>query len=711
MPAPTDVPAVAEVAPPSLSLSTVTSPVPPARIPVDAVTPSAPGVSPGPVQVSTDVGLSPPNNSNEPAVELTPARAAPVTGRTDTSTRGTSRGTAIGGQQSERSVPLGPASALVLASGAIGLIEARRRRRLRTAGYSILGPPDPAAALFEMQLRHRSNTERLARLDLSVRCAAPHLTANGLTMTGAIVSPTGEIDLLLDGDVAGACGPVEPFLQVGLTSWQLPATVATEDIPIGNRFAAFPSPLLAHVGVQTGSDIFVDIEAFGVLAVIGDEQRAESIVHGVMGSLAVSPFAETVSMSCVGMSLHAGALPRLRHFDEVADAVSAANEFAGASGSVDRSSGTMFDFRTRSSGEAWEPAVISMCGSDLDDSKIVAALAAAPAARGVVCVVDRDVAGAGLRMTETADGWRLSPLDLTIQPLGLTEDDLIELDELIADADLAPAPVPLVPLADEEAAFQEQPWSLMVRLLGPVEVVDASGTQATIAKSKALELVAWLAEHRQTSTRCGARSAMWDTEVRDATFANVVSEARRSLGRLVTPPEGMEWIARTLTEQLPLHPLVITDASLLQQRLDYARACADDEEAVYVLQPGLQLVRDVPFCGVNYLWSDAEGSLSNLTLLITAAATELGRRYLQLQNLEGVFWATGRGLVVLPGHEDLIALRMRARHHAGDLAGLRNEWDSYERVLHADSWSDGEPSARMESVRQELLRPTLTRRS
>ena len=60
--------------------------------------------------------------------------------------------------------------------------------------------------------------------------------------------------------------------------------------------------------------------------------------------------------------------------------------------------------------------------------------------------------------------------------------------------------------------------------------------------------------------------------MRDATFANVVSEARRGLARLVAPDEGEEWVARTLTEQLPLHTAVVTDADLVNERLAHARS-------------------------------------------------------------------------------------------------------------------------------------------
>src|SRR5690606_13147273 len=78
--------------------------------------------------------------------------------------------------------------------------------------------------------------------------------------------------------------------------------------------------------------------------------------------------------------------------------------------------------------------------------------------------------------------------------------------------------------------------SLVVRLLGGVELVDADGRAARIDRSKTLELLAWIVSHRDRSTRSGARTALWDLDVRDTTFANVVSDARRTMARHVTPP-------------------------------------------------------------------------------------------------------------------------------------------------------------------------------
>jgi hypothetical protein len=115
----------------------------------------------------------------------------------------------------------------------------------------------------------------------------------------------------------------------------------------------------------------------------------------------------------------------------------------------------------------------------------------------------------------------------------------------------------------------------------------------------------------------------------------------------------------------------------------------------------------MPFAGTSYLWPDAEGTTSALVLLATSAAGELAAHYLSIDDVDGVFWATGQGLRVLAGHEELIGLRMRAHACRGDLAGVRSEWESYERALNADNWSAAEPSPKLVELRRDLLAPSM----
>jgi len=144
------------------------------------------------------------------------------------------------------------------------------------------------------------------------------------------------------------------------------------------------------------------------------------------------------------------------------------------------------------------------------------------------------------------------------------------------------------------------------------------------------------------------------------------------------------------------------DADLVADRLGHARV-QPPAQALATLRPAVEMVRDMPFTASNYLWPDAEGITSNLVLLAISATAEFAGHALSLGDIDGVFWATGKGLRVLPGHEELIALRMQAHARAGDLAGVRNEWESYERVLAADAWSDGEPAPKLLALRHQLL--------
>jgi hypothetical protein len=313
---------------------------------------------------------------------------------------------------------------------------------------------------------------------------------------------------------------------------------------------------------------------------------------------------------------------------------------------------------------------------------------------------------AGGRIRAGVDEWTLDAFGLSfaLDPIGMSLNDLAAVTDLLVDAgepvvDVVPSDAGETPAGEP---FIEREHSIVVRLMGGVDVVDVSGAPGKFERSKTVELIAWLATHREKSTRTAARTALWELDVRDATFANVVSEARRALGRLVVPTDDEEWLERTLTEQLPLHESVVTDADLVEDRLNAARL-QPPAQAIVTLGPAAEMIRDMPFAGTSYLWPDAEGITSNLVLLATGVATELAGHALSLGDIDLVFWATGRGLTVLPGHEELIGLRMRAHARAGDLAGVRQEWESYERVIVADAWSDGEPAPKLLALRRELL--------
>lgn len=597
--------------------------------------------------------------------------------------------------------------AAMLAAGVLTLVGVRRARRLRAAAPRARVPVPPSdVASTERKLRTIEPGEAAARLDIALRAAAHQLAETGTQIGVVRLSHDGQIALRLT-DAGRLTGP---WIGIG-QDWELPAAIPIELLADDARRAGPPCVALTQIGVDTlGRSVLVDLEAAGLTAVEARAEQADQVVTAIALGVASSLHSEIAHI--VAASIDAECLldhPNSHRRRSVAEAVDLAIALIGSTATNERST---FDLRSmRTGGEMWEPAVLLLDSTDersdhLDCDSLprpghgIAVVCAAPSRRHVVPCI---------RIIAHADRWELDAFgELTeIAPTGLTTDDLSDVTALL---DNAAQPVEQHGPADAESAdivdepFEVIEHDIVVGLLGAVEVRSATGELGTFERSKTIELLAWLTTHRDRATRTAARTALWELDVRDATFANVVSEARRALGRLVPTIDGEEWLARTLNESLPLHDRVVTDADLVEQRLEHARLSAPGH-AIDVLRPAVELIRDMPFAGTSYLWPDADGITSNLVLLATTVASELAAHALSIGDTETVFWATGHGLRVLPGHEELIALRMRARARAGDLAGVRQEWESYERVIVADAWSDGEPAPMLLELRRSLLSP------
>ena len=575
-------------------------------------------------------------------------------------------------------------------------------------------PPSPQSVATERLLRSLDTTERAARIDLALRCVGHHLIGTGHHVRAVLCDDDGALTVVLDRP--SPCRPPAEFDSLDDARWHLRAHVDTVELADSARLAGQPCPTLVHLGTArdaaTGAplgDLFIDLEAVGLLCIDGRPVEVEPVMSALAASLAASPVGETVRVVTHGLdpAVHLGNLAA-ESAESLDDALDRAAATLGSIPTVAAGRRT-FELRARGTGgEAWEPVVVLAALSPTDDATDIPGLTRG-GGRGLAVVVDRPLADAGITMRATIDGWTIDALGVTVVPVGLEHEQLHALHDLL---DAAERPLPVAPPVAERrhgpasstdaTPFVEPAWALMVRLLGQVSVVTSTGEGVEFDRGKSLELLAWLGLHREHPTRSGARTALWDFEVRDATFANIVSDARRTLARAVAPAEGEEWIERTLTDHLPLHPLVVTDADLLRARLEASRRLSATD-AIDVLRPGVASITDLPFAGTDFAWPDAEGSTSALTLLATSAATELAQHHLAVGDIDGVFWATGQGLRVLSGHEELIALRMRAFALRGDLAGVRREWEVYERSLQADSWSIGEPSPKLVAVRRELL--------
>ena len=670
---------------------TITDPVPPtvAEFPPPIVVPSsaaAPGVAPT---------LAPPSAvpNPSPADAISPAVASFFENESN-------------GFPMQRGLP----AALLLSGGAIVVLDARRRQQLRSArvGARLL-PPTRQAVETELLLRSLNRADQLARVDLALRAAACRLVRQQARVLAIEIADDGEIRVYADRPAPSVAAPWLFDAEAG--AWRLPANVPLVDLADEARRVDQPCPALIHIGESAGGQLFVDLEAVGTFSIDAPREVAASIVRCAAASLAVSPFAESSRIFTVGLEVdaHLGN-PTIESHQSLSEAVEAVRATVGSIATATSDNTSTFALRsTEHGGEAWEPSLLLAIGAD--DPADLASLTtlARGGGCGVGVMIDRPLAaGAVLR---AADGdFVLEPLGRHVTPVGLSLAEVSAVDNLL-DAAERPLPAEIIDTTSQPrvvvgAEFTERPQVLLVQVLGHVAVRAADGPPVGFDRSKSQELVVWLSQHRHRPTRSSARTALWDVAVRDATFSNVVSDARRAMARIVQPPVGQEWLGRTMNDDLPLHDLVVSDVELLAERVAGAHGL-DAVSAIAVLRPGVALIEGMPFAGTTYLWPDAEGITSSLVLMATSSAAELAGHYLIVGDIDGVFWATGQGLKVLAGHEGLIALRMRAHAVRGDLAGVRGEWDSYERAVHADSWAAAEPSPKLVHLRRELLSPSL----
>ena len=292
----------------------------------------------------------------------------------------------------------------------------------------------------------------------------------------------------------------------------------------------------------------------------------------------------------------------------------------------------------------------------------------------------------------TNDGWRIDPGGVLFSPFVMRREEAETFQSL--QKDLAK---PLVNRSENYNISRIGDWQICVRIMGPVEIATRSWETLRFERSKSAELLTWLVMHRERPTRIAARTALWEVSIEDSTFNNVVSGVRRAINQ-----NGQNLLGKESNDVFRIGSEVITDVEILQIAIENAEIKGGDQDFL-ALREALELVRDLPFAGENFVWADTEGITSNVVLTIITGALLLSDFYMSQQDLSGVFWATGQGLKALRGHEALIALRMKAHAQERNVSGINSEWFAYERLrLAEDQFLDRE-SNEIAKLRDSLL--------
>lgn len=260
------------------------------------------------------------------------------------------------------------------------------------------------------------------------------------------------------------------------------------------------------------------------------------------------------------------------------------------------------------------------------------------------------------------------------QPLGFAK--WVRLDE----PDQEPAAVPhgqaSVSLPGQHSAHRGIPPAdgqdgLLIRVLGPVEVIGADGELEASRLRTATELTVWLALHPHHD-RHALREAMWPgQDVGHKTVNQLVSRTRRWLGN---GPDGVPYlpvIPATADARYSLTDAAHCDWHLFRNWVD-AGTKDSSGDGTDILRQALGLVRGQPFAGVapyRYVW--AEHLTQEMISTIVDASQLLAERYLIAGNTRGALWAATKGLEAAPEAEQLYRQLFQAHHATGDLDALR----------------------------------------
>jgi DNA-binding SARP family transcriptional activator len=636
-----------------------------------------------------------PDGQAQPTSTLTPeaTRPPPPTREAPPATGPASTGpppvTTPLGESADREPAPAVATALavggLLAVGTLAVLARRRRRqqRYRQPGRRIRLPTG-AAARIEQRLRAAAEPETAAFLDAALPAMAAGLQRAELpppTVQAVQLGPaTLEVLLREPSDTAPP-----PFAATDDgRRWTLPRQVPVRELEAAAGDAVAPLPALVTIGTSDAGQLLVNLEAAGMTALVGPPTATRPLLDAMAVELATAASSGFVQILLVGFGPELDLLERVRRTDSLDEALPELEQQAHEAGElVDRlGCGSVLGGRVAgAAADSWTPTVVLLAQPPAPAAlQRLAALTAHPSRSTVAAVLSGDADQAAWRLQVSETNVRVPALDLKLRPQRLRPDEYAAIGALLSAAadveGVAPSTPPYDTLQPPAAAGLEEA-AVEVRILGRVELAGAG----KIERSKAIELIAYLALHPQGATPDELWEALWpERPVNRGTLHTTVTAARSGLGRA---PDGTRYLPDAHDGHYRLSPQVC---------LDWARFSAlvadgegSGQNGLDALRMALELVRGVPLTpptGRGYEWAVVHRTEMETT--IAEVAERLALRCLDLGDHSAANWAARRGLLASPYDERLYRLLMRAADAAGNPAGVDAVWTELLSVLDAD---------------------------
>lgn len=663
---------------------------PPAGPPAGEATVAPPPVVQSPVPTTAPVParpeLAPPTTATTSTTAASTSVPSPAPGPASVPRPGpTSERTEDRASDADAGVPaglLGTASTALAVGIAAALTRRRRRRQAQLPPR--VQPPYPPPELDELRTAVVVNgdVDRVTRLHRALRDVATALGGRRTDARPRLVQMTGSrIEVLLSHAVVP---PPKPWrAEASGLSWELKGDPLDED---DNGIS--PTPALVSIGREgTDTELYLDLEAEGVVSLIGGADAVADVARSWILELSTSAMANGVSVVVVGKSLvpaedTSDRFRSVRKWDEVeADALAWCEQSAALLKA--KRWGTPVVGRL-SAERADDLAPLIVFAEGVSDKRLRRLADAVLDAQGsvVLVVVGNEITGA-LRV-EVGDGQLAIPtLGLTCQAQAIPKAVAEQVDELLEDAARVPAQLTLMPVPSPEPPividspddeYHDPPFDILVRVLGDISVIGV----AKALKPKQVAVLAYIALNAPVSTE-RVQDALWvnPTVSRRRRLANTVSETRGVLGAANLPI--------SVDGRYRVGPGVMTDADLFDRRLAYA-AQQDDAGAVVTIRGALEMVDGPVFTYRNvdrmsYVWVDIDNWFSTWELKVTDTAEELAQRYLDLGDPDGAVWAARRGLSASQTHARLTRLLIAAHTAGGDELAAERVLQSHRAVM------------------------------
>lgn len=479
-----------------------------------------------------------------------------------------------------------------------------------------------------------------------------------------------------------------------------------------------PAPLLVTIGQpDDDAQIYLDLEADGVVSLAGDIEVARDVARSMLTELALAPLADTLRVIVIGDLVE----PDASHLDHIQlvetweDIAEDLTFWIGESNEALQENGWANTFVARGYSPDHDALVpIAVIAAKPPPPDLLALLMeTSPSA--VAIVVADEFEGAATSIHCAPEALTLADVDLSFEPQAVDAEELHAMARLLVFDD-PPAPasrqdgVPEAagesgeggtqmpdPAAVHERIETSEPpdYDVLVRLLGDIRI--EGGTKRL--NSKPTAVAAYLAINREV-TADRLEEACWfgsDGTSHRKRLLDAMSECRGALGSTHFPAN------RDGTYRVD--PGIRTDLELFDWHVERA-AGQDGLEAMESYQSALALVTGRPFTYPNaarrsFGWVDFEHHATAWEHRVTTVAKAFAELCLDLDRHDEAVDQLRQLLQAVPLNGDLVAALMRTQLAAGDRAAAEALHREHSKALELAGL--GDPDESVERIRADCV--------